>query len=194
MKGSQQARLGGILLPLLLLFSQPAYAESFEVADAQVTLQDGIYHLNSTIRYPLGSELTEALHQGVVIPIKVIVEVYRLNRYLPKTEIAFLKQRYELRFHALTRQYVVTNHNSSVSDNYSSLAHALQRLGEIKNLPIIDQNLLEERAEYRLRIRAAINTGQLAIPLRLTSYFYGPWRNESEWWDLPLKAAVNHKP
>ena len=190
MKGSQQARLGGILLPLLLLLSQPAYAESFEVTDAQVTLQDGIYHLSSTIRYPLGSELTEALHQGVVIPIKVIVEVYRLNRYLPKTEIAFLKQRYELRFHALTRQYVVTNHNSSVSDNYSSLAHALQHLGEIKNLPVIDQNLLEERAEYRLRIRAAINTGQLAIPLRLTSYFYGPWRNESEWWDLPLKEPL----
>lgn len=194
MKMSQQTRLGGILLPLLLLFSQPSYAENFEVTDAQVTLQDGIYQLSSTIRYPLGSELTEALHQGVVIPIKVIVEVYTPNRYLPETEVAFLKQRYELRFHALTRQYVVTNHNSGVNNNYGSLAHALQHLGEIKNLPIIDQNLLKEGVEYRLRIRAAINTGQLAIPLRLTSYFYGPWRNESEWWDLPLKEEADHKP
>ncbi|VAW87456.1 hypothetical protein MNBD_GAMMA18-287 [hydrothermal vent metagenome] len=190
MKGLQQARLGGILLPLLLLFSQPVGADDFEVMDAQVTLKNDIYHLNGTIRYPLGSELSEALHQGVVIPIKVIIEVYTPNRYLPETEVAFLKQRYELRFHALTRQYVVINHNSSVSNNYGSLAHALQRLGEIKNLPIIDQNLLEEGVEYRLRIRAAINTGRLAIPLRLTSYFYGPWRNESEWWDLPLKEPL----
>ncbi|MCF6218277.1 MAG: DUF4390 domain-containing protein [Gammaproteobacteria bacterium] len=183
----EQPTITTYLLPLLLLLCyQPAFAEKFEIVDAEVSLHNEIYHLSSTIRYPLDTELTTALYRGVVLPIKVIVEVYRPRRYLPDTEIAFLKQRYELRFHALTRQYLVTNYNSGARASYSSLTLALQHLGSINNLPIIDKNLLAEGTEYRLRVRAAINTGLLAIPLKLTSYFYGPWRNESEWWDMPL--------
>ncbi len=175
------------LLPLLLLLCcQPAFAEKFKIVDAHTSLQDEIYHLSTTIRYPLDTELTTALHRGVVLPIKVIVKIYRPRRYLPDTDIAFLKQRYALRFHALTRQYLVTNHNSGASSSYHSLTLALQHLGDINNLPIIDKNLLTEGIEYRVRIRAAINTGVLAIPLKLTSYFYGPWRNNSVWWDMPL--------
>ncbi len=183
----KQPTITAYLLPLLLLLCyQPVFAEKFEIVEAHISLQNEIYHLSSTIRYPLDTELTTALHRGVVLPIKVIVEVYLPRSYLPDTEIAFLKQRYELRFHALTRQYIVTNHNSGASTSYRSLALALQHLGEINNLPIIDKNLLTEGVEYRVRVRAAINTGLLAIPLKLTSYFYGPWRSESAWWDMPL--------
>lgn len=174
------------LLLLLLLLCQGAHAESIEVAEAKVQLQEGLYLLDATIHYPLHDELLEALHSGISLPFKVIVVVYVPHNYWPDTEVAFLKQRYTLRYHALSRQYIVTNQNTTVSENFSSLAQALDQLGNIKALPVIDHALLEAGVNYHLRIRASINTALLSIPLRLTSYIYGPWKNSSEWWDTPL--------
>ncbi len=176
------------LLPLLLmvLLSHNVQAENFEVTGAKVTLKDGLYLADISLSFPLNSELKEALHSGVTIPIKVILEVYLPRNYLLEGDIAFLKQRYDLDYHALSRQYIVTNHNSAVVSSFSTLSAALEELGSIRNLPIIDQDILEPGKSYHLRIRTAIDTNAISIPLRLISYFSGPWRNNSEWWDMPL--------
>ena len=171
---------------MLLLLNQSAMADRFTVTEASVERQQELYLLNATIKYELSDELVEALKSGITIPFKVLIEVYTPRRFLPDSEIAFLKQRYELQYHALSRQYIVTNHNSSVSESFGSLHHALTHLGQINDLPMIDHDLLEADTKYRLRIRAAINTSRLSMPLRLPSYFYGPWSSESTWWDMPL--------
>lgn len=171
---------------MLLMLNQAVMAEPFTVTDASVERQQALYLLNVSIQYELADELVEALHSGITLPFKVLIEVYRPRRLLPDTEIAFLKQRYDLQYHALSRQYIVTNHNSSVSESFSSLTHALHYLGKINGLPMLDDELLDKDAKYRVRIRAAINNSQLSVPLRLTSYIYGPWSSESTWWDMPL--------
>jgi len=171
---------------LFLLLLQTAHAENIEVVEASVELQNGILLLDAAIRYPLHEELLEALHSGITLPFKVIAVVYIPHNYWPDTEVAFLKQRYTLNYHALSRQYLVTNQNTTVSESFRSLEQALRQLGHIKALPIIDHELLAQQTKYHLRIRASINTALLSIPLRLTSYVYGPWNNSSEWWDIPL--------
>ena len=171
---------------LLMLLSQPGMAEPFTITDATIEREQALYLLHAKIDYQLDSELIEALHSGVTLPFKVIIEVYQPRRFLPDPEVAFLKQRYELQYHALSRQYIVTNHNSSVSESFSSLEYALDGLGKIDGLPMLDHELLEADNKYRVRIRAAINVSLLSVPLRLTSYFFGPWNSESKWWDMPL--------
>lgn len=177
-----------ITTSLLLTLSQPIMAEPFTVTEVSIEQQQQqqLYLLNAQIEYELADELVEALQNGVTLPFKVLIEVYLPRRFLPDTEVAFLKQRYELQYHALSRQYIVNNLNSAVSESFSSLSLALRHLGEIHQLPMIDRDLLESDTQYHLRIRAAINSGRLSVPLRLSSYFYGPWNSESEWWDMPL--------
>ncbi len=170
----------------LLLFSQAILAENIEVTTAKIQLKDGIYQLDARINYSLHHELTDALHSGISLPLKVIIRVYVPYDYWLNENVAFLKQRYELSYHALSRQYIVLNHNSNVRNSFNSLTNALNYLGKIDALPIMDQQLLNSDKNYRVQLRAAINTGQLSIPLRLSSYFYGPWHSKSPWWDMPL--------
>ncbi len=191
MQSSVNARPWAWLVVLCALSFQAQAEEGgaarFSVLHADSTLVDGVYVLNAQVDYQLTDAMQQALQSGVTLTLQVEVEVLRERTLLWDDKLAGLTQRYELRYHALTRQYLMKNFNTAVQQAFPTRAAALSALGEIKDVPLLDEQLLTPGANYSARLRARLDTSNLPAPLRLAAFLSPEWRTASEWYTWPLQ-------
>ena len=100
---------------------------------------------------------------------------------------AELAIRYELEYHPLSQRYVVRNLNSGEQDSFATLYSALNNLGRVQGLPLIDDAVLEADSSYRVRARALLQTRQYSAPIRMLFFWRGQWQLESEWFEWMLE-------
>ena len=180
-----------LVLCVLGLVARPAAAQDddpgrFEVRTASVELQDGIYYLDAWLEYRLSTEAREALESGVPLTIEIEVEFLRSRRFwLDETE-ANLLQTYELQYHALSERYLVLNSNAGEQTSFANLFSALNFLGRVNALPLIDQALLEPGETHEIRVRTILSTEDFPGPLRLLTFWRRDWDLRSEWYTWPL--------
>lgn len=159
----------------------------FSVRSADTSLAGNVYVLDTLIDYQLSNQPLEALRKGVPITISLDIEVWRERRYWLSYKIATLAQRYQIQFHALTKHYLVTNLNSGVQSSVPSLQAALDAVGTIVDLPLIDMQLLSSDGSYRVRLRAKLDIDMLPAPLRVLAYVTPSWWLSSDWYSWRLR-------
>ncbi len=162
---------------------------SFEVRAASVELASEIYFLNAWIEYRLSSEATEALESGLSLTIRLEVELLNRRRFWIDTESASLTQLYQLEYHALTERYLARSLNSGIQRSFATLISALDYLGRIERLPLIDVALLDPDRRYDIRLRAVLDTEQLPGPLRLLAFWRRDWSLGSDWYRWRLEES-----
>ena len=106
--------------------------------------------------------------------------------YLDATD-AELTIRYELEYRPLSQRYLVRNLSSGDQDSFATLYSALNNLGRVQGLPVIDDALLEADKNYRVRLRALLSTRQYSAPLRLLFFWRDQWQLTSEWFEWSLE-------
>jgi hypothetical protein len=186
-------RLGLAALALAALLGAPAVSAQsdpgyFEVRSASVELDSGVYFLNAWIEFRLSTDARQALQSGLPLIIRVEVELLNRRRFWVDTEQASLRQLYRLEYHALTERYIVENMNSRDETSFATLFSALNYLGRLDKLPLLDSALLESGRSYDMRIRAVLDTEQLPGPLRLLAFWRRDWSLGSEWYRWRLDA------
>lgn len=159
----------------------------FEVRSASTQPVDGVHTLDARLQLVLSSEALAALESGVTLTIEMQMQVIRVKRFLVDTVEAELAVRYELEFRPLSQRYIVKNLNSGDQDSFATLYSALNSLGRVQGLPVIDDALLLPDRTYRLRLRAMLNTQQYPAPLRLLFFWRGQWQLQSEWFEWLLE-------
>lgn len=171
----------------LILAATPLAAQEFEVEGVQTRIIDGVYHLDTRVDYPLNDKVLETLDSGVPLTFELEIEVLRPRAWLWNETVYTLHQFYRLEYHALTRQYLVTNLNSNVQYSYPTQQTAVYAMGVINNLPMIDARLLKHGVSYSARIRARLSLDELPSPLRFWAYLSDQWRLTSEWYEWLLQ-------
>jgi hypothetical protein len=63
---------------------------------------------------------------------------------------------------------------------------ALNYLGRVDRLPLIDAALLEPDRDYELRLRAVLDVERFPGPLRLLAFWRRDWSLASDWYRWPL--------
>jgi len=134
----------------------------------------------------LSSPALDALQNGVPLNIELQLTVNRFRRWMWDDTVANLKQRYQLSHHALSDRYVITNINSGDAVSFADLDTALNFLGRVERLPLIDESLLGEDGRYEAAARVTLDVKELSGPLRFLSRIWGDWRIASEWYRWPL--------
>ncbi len=183
----------GVVASLCLLVSfawaqdEVERAGYFEVRSASTRLVDGVHLLDGRLQLVLSSEALEALSSGVALTIELQLEVIRVRRLVWDDAAAELALRYELEYRPLSQRYIVRNLNSGNQDSFATLYSALNNLGRVQGLPVIDDALLEAGKEYRIRLRAMLNTQQYSAPLRLLFFWRDQWQLQSEWFEWLLE-------
>ena len=119
--------------------------------------------------------------------IELQLELIRSRRFWWDDAEADLAVRYELEYRPLSQRYIVRNTNSGDQDSFATLYSALNNLGRVQGLPVIDDALLEPGDDYRVRLRALLQTQQYPAPLRLLLFWRGEWQLESEWFEWLLE-------
>jgi hypothetical protein len=159
----------------------------FEVRSASTEQQGGVHTLDARLQLVLSSEALAALESGVTLTIEIQLQVIRVKRFLIDAVDAELAVRYELEYRPLSQRYIVKNLNSGDQDTFATLYSALNSLGRVQGLPVIDDALLLPDRSYRLRLRAMLNTQQYPAPLRLLFFWRGQWQLQSEWFEWSLE-------
>ncbi len=160
----------------------------FEVRSASTEESaTGVHTLDARLQLVLSSEALAALESGVTLTIEMQMQVIRVKRFLVDSVDAEITVRHELEFRPLSQRYIVKNLNSGNQDSFATLYSALNGLGRVQGLPVIDDGLLEPDRNYRLRLRAMLNTQQYPAPLRLLFFWRGQWQLQSEWYEWLLE-------
>ena len=153
----------------------------FEVRSAATQLANGVHVLDARLQLVLSSAALEALASGITLRIELQIEVIRVRRWYIDDLAAELVTRYELEYRPLSQRYIVRNLNSGDQDSFATLYSALNYLGRVQRLPVIDDSLLEADKKYRVRLRAMLQTQQYSAPLRLLFFWRDQWQLQSEW-------------
>lgn len=159
----------------------------FNVLGGTVRLVEDVYLLDAHIDYQFSTPVLEALENGVPLVIELQIEVLRHRELAWDERITRLSQRYQLSYHVLTEQYLVKNLNSAVQQSLPNAETALNVLGEVASLPLLDKRLLVAGETYTVRLRARLDLDALPTPLRLPAYFSQQWRLASAWHAWPLQ-------
>jgi len=175
----------------LVLFSSAVQAESFSVSSAQITKIGNGYELNATIKYPLTPRIKEALDNGVPIVFSQELELFKsiplLGKYWQWQETLWTTEiRHELRYHALSQQYVLHAIDTNSQRNFPSLNVALNALGKIQSLNLPPE-YLDDTKNTILQLRSGIDLYALPTPMRPGALISSKWQLTSPWveaqWD-----------
>jgi hypothetical protein len=169
-------------------FAQESDPGRFEIRSASVALDSGVYFLDAWMELRLPPEVRQALHSGVPLTIRLDVELNYNRRWWVDASVAELRQRYELDYHALSERYVVTNLNSRDRSSFSTLFAALNFLGRIERLPLIDAALLQSGRTYQARMRVVLDMERYPGPLRLLAFWRRDFSISSEWHEWLLEG------
>ena len=189
-------RLGGTLLLLLCatlgaLGVSGARADGlegrFEVRSADLELKAGVYHLNARIDLPVSDAVRRGLDEGVPLTLELNLEIERVRQLLPNSRVAELTQRYHLQYNAVSARYVLRNENSGQQESLGSVDAAIQQLGEVRNIPVLDQSLITPDRRYEANVRARIDYGTVPFSLRMLMFWVNEWHRESDWYTWTLQ-------
>lgn len=159
----------------------------FEVRSATTEVREGVHTLDARLQLVLSSEALAALESGVTLTIELQMQAIRVRRWLVDDAVAELAVRYELEYRPLSQRYNVRNLNSGEQDSFATLYSALNSLGRVQGLPVIDDALFDPNRKYRFRLRAMLNTQQYPATLRLLFFWRGQWQLQSEWFEWSLE-------
>jgi len=173
---------GCLIVSTGLLRTASAQDGSFEVRSASSRLYDGVYFATARIDYRLSDDALEALDSGVALTVQLQIELTRKRRFWLDAGIATLRQDYSLSFQPLSDRYVVKNLNSGEQDSFATLFSALNNMGRVVDLPVIDASLLNPDANYEISLRAVLDQNTLPGPLRLIAFWSSGFRLESDWY------------
>ena len=163
------------------LFSQPATpikGESF--------LLNGVYYSNIDIDFLFSQEYIEALNSGLVFDIDLDFLVVNVRKRRFNREIGKLSQKYTLKYNAFTQRYTILNVNTGRVISRSSVGSALQYLGSVRNLPTIDDSLINIDQNYQVFLQ--VTTRARGVPNWIKTLTF--WRDNldfvTEWIQWPL--------
>lgn len=154
-------------------------------------LVDGVYLMNVDLEFVLSEEMLEALNRGVPLVYLLSLRVLKprfgwLNRIF-KTQsfnkhIYSVEKRYELRYHALSRQYLVTDLEASEQISFYTLRSAFEYLGTIRDLPLLNETIMNISDQLYAQVKVKLDIDSLPVPLKVRAYTRKSWRLKKTRW------------
>ncbi len=188
----QLLRRGAIMLLCFLATStlSPVFAETkAAVRSASLTLDadQDVYELNAKVDITLPEEARKGIEAGLTLRFVYEIELSRVRGYWPDATVAELAQAYELSYHALSQRYLLRNLNTGEQQDFGSLQAALEQLGDVRGLPVIDADLVKDDSRYEVYLRAVIDLSTTPAALQWLLFWTDDWSAASEWFIWPLR-------
>ena len=168
------------MLCLILGWQIPAHAEpGIAIDTASARIEHDIYLVDARLRYELSEEARQALDNGIALTFAVEVEFREQRAYLWDPVAADGRHWFRLEYHALSRSYLVSNLTTKTRQSFPQLQEALDALGTVHNMAVVERNRVDANAHYQARLSARLDIESLPAPLRPAAYFQSAWRIKS---------------
>ena len=174
------------MLLLLLVITTNLVAQPATPIKGESFLLNGVYYSNIDIEFVFSQEYLGALNSGLVFDIDLDFLVVNVRKRRLNREIGKLSQKYTLKYNAFTQRYTIHNVNTGREVSRSSVGSALQYLSSIRNLPTIDDSLINIDQNYQVYLR--VSTRAQGVPNWIKALTF--WRDNldfvTEWIQWPL--------
>ncbi len=175
-----------LLACLLLVWSGTGWGGEFVIRELSARLADEGYLVDAQIDYRFSDHAIEALANGVPLTLEVHLQLRRRGAWLWEPDIVDQRLFYRIRYHALASVYQVRDLQSGRRQNFVTRRAALEALGELDGLFLVERERLRQGEVYDLSLRASLSIEELPLPLRPWAYLDPEWEHDSEWrrWTL----------
>ena len=163
-----------------------ARTSAIEVNYLNITELNNELRLDAEISYELNSEVREALVNGISLQFQIEVQIVSLQKWLWDKTILTKVKTHSLKYHVLSKQYVLENLETGESDSFPDLESVLLQQGRVSALYIAEADYLKKKQSYVVQMRSQLLTNKLPLPLRMKSYFSPKWRLDSGWYEWQL--------
>jgi hypothetical protein len=177
-----------ITLAANILFAVPAWARTsaIEVNYLNVTELNNELRLDAEIAYELNSEVRDALVNGISLIFQIEVQIKSLQSWRFDKVISTTVKTNLLKYHALSKQYVLNDLENGDSDTFPDLESVLIHQGRVTAMYVAEVDELDKQGNFIVQLRSHLLTSKLPLPLRMKSYFSPKWRLNSGWYEWPL--------
>lgn len=190
LRGCNFGTLTGILLTLCVLVLLPSVtqARAFNVSDVAASISNERLELEFDLDLSLSEEATEALNHGIALYIVVEVELRRKRRLARDALLESSRKDVELRYHGLSRRYVVQESGIGTVTSHLSVDEALKAISSNRQVLIpVPELPTNQSIDYIIAVRTRLNNETLPNPLRLISRLLPSWRLDTGWTLWPVR-------
>lgn len=163
---------------LLLLFVFDATAGGIAVKSAELERADSGYQLNADFDIAFGPEIEAALGKGVPLTFLLEFQIVTPREYWFDKEVTTVSRRLQLRYHALTRQYLLRAGQQQQA--FGTLAEAKEALSSVRQWKVADAGLFEPGLEYHAVLRYRLDPSRLPKALQVEALGSEKWNLVSE--------------
>ena len=163
---------------LILVSAAYAQAAGITVARAELMPTDEAYHLNADFGISLSPAVEAAINKGIVLNFLIEFVLMEPHKYWMDEEAVSTSLVARLRYHALSRQYLLTL--GMHQTGYVTLAEALEALGKLRGLPVMEKSALKNDAGYYALLRMRLDQTRLPKPLQVSVIGSEDWNLVSE--------------
>lgn len=162
-------------------------ADKVDFKDFKIQGKTPQYHVLTRVDYKLTDYLSKALLNGVTLNAHVQFRLGQHRSWWFNKDKPLLTVQYQLKYHALSRRYLLTRKDTNEHWNFNSLAGTLRKLGELRKYKLPPLPQIKEGEDYYILAVADMVPATLKLPLRLQSLFSDEFSISSEgvFWPLP---------
>ena len=167
---------------VVALLLPAAFADdgSVEIRYADSELVDGVYVASARIQFQLSSRIEEALANGIALKFVLDFDVDRVRRLWLNSNVAELRVEYLLRYNAVSERYILSNENTGQNRSFATIFAALNAMGRIDALPVLDATLLSDDKRYRARLVVEGGIAEYPVSLRYLLFWRNDWHVVSD--------------
>ncbi len=177
-----------ISLFLVLVFAcSLACAEqgSIIIRNADLTLEGEQYRLNADLEIMLDEEMEEAINKGVTLEFVYEFELMRPRTLWFDAEVIKANTRIAVSYHALSRQYLVSQSGRQTS--HEILSEAMIELVQLYDWTVFEQSVIESDEEYKAILKVSLDESKLPKAIQVEAIGTGDWNLAAEPYEWQLK-------
>lgn len=175
-----------LVIGIISVNSAWARTNAIEVNYFNITELNNELRLDAEIAYELNSEIRDALVNGIPLIFEVKVQIKSSQSWRLDKVISSTVKTQKLKYHALSKQYVLDDMETNDSDAFPDLESALIHQGRVAAMRIAQADSIDKSGNFIVQLRSRLITSKLPLPLRMKSYFSRKWRLDSGWHEWPL--------
>lgn len=158
---------------MLSPLQSPAGSGLLTIKNAELSPDEDGFKLNASFDVTLSPPVEEALNKGVPLTFLVEFQLLIPHKYWFDDEIVTTSTKITLNYHALSRQYLLTQMGRQ--QTFATLAEAKEALSQLHDWQVVEKSLLKKDEMYEALLRIRLDHGQLPKPLQVEALASENW-------------------
>jgi hypothetical protein len=167
-----------------------AYANtsSIVIRNAELTPDGEVYKLNADLEIELDDKIKEAINRGVAVEFLYTFDLVKPRSYWFDKEVVTTSTSISVSYHALSRQYLVSQGGRQTS--HDILSEAMIELVQLYDWKVFDKSMIESGQAYKATLTVKLDQTKLPKAIQVEAISSEDWQltsDQFEWIPKELK-------